>query len=167
MPSDLLTSTAVARTYSPSAVTTEQDSFAKFLRLLEQVNAKVEEIAERTGLRPTSVSLTKTPSLSLPLGEWSFSPGANWLQLSTGDGTNLARVPLELAEKYPDVPKLLERAKMSYDVLCELLELFRVGGTTETDKLSAVFVRNDKPLNPTTVTTFINMLAVVNDVERA
>lgn len=166
MPSELLTSTAVSRPYKQAAVTTDQDNFSKFLRLLEQINGKVDEIMERTGLRPTSLSLTKTPTLHLPLGEWTIRPGANWLELVAGDDTKLARVPTELAEKYPDVQKLLRRSKMSYDMLCELLELFRMGGTTEANKLSAVFVRNDKPLNPTTVTTFINMLAVVNDVEK-
>ncbi len=166
MPSDLLKSTATSRPHNVAAGAEHQDNFTKLLVLVEQVNHKVTQLQERLGTTPTHINLTKTPTLHLPLGEWSTAQGANWLQLQSGDGTNLARIPLELATQYPDVPKLLARAKMLYDVLSELLELFRLGGTTEANKLSAVFVKNDQPQNPTTVTTFINMLAIVNNTEQ-
>lgn len=166
MPSDLLTSTATTRPHNPGQLPNGINDSVRLLTLLEQINTKIDEIGERVGTKPTHLRLTKTPQLALPLGEWSTTQGANWLQLQSGDGTQLARIPMEVVGQYPDVPKLLARAKMLYDVLSELLELFRMGGTTEANKLSAVFVKNDQPLNPTTVTTFINMLAVVNNTEQ-
>lgn len=166
MPSDLLTSSAITRQPPPTGVGTNHDAVAQLLALVRQIDAKMDEVQERVGLKQTTLSLTNTPHLHLPLGEWSISPGGNWLNVRAGDGTELARVPMEIETAYPDVLKLLSRAKMTYAVLCELLELFRLGGTTKADTLNAVFVMNDRPLNPTTVTTFINMLAVVNNVER-
>jgi hypothetical protein len=166
MPSELLTSSAITRPTGHAGVATDQNSLAQLIATVGQINAKLDEVHERLGLRETHISLTRTPQLRLPLGEWSIHPGENWLNLQALDGTKIARIPNEIDAAYPDVLKLLSRAKMMYDLLCELLELFRLGGTTKADTLTAVFVTNDRPMNPTTVTTFINMLAVVNDVDR-
>jgi len=168
MPSDLLKSNAIERQQqetNPTAFGTGTDSLVKIVDLLQQINVKVDEVGERLGLRPTHISLTKTKDLRLPLGEWSISPGINWLQLDSGDGTHIARINNDTAAQYPDIPKILMRSKMLYDVLVELLNLFRKGGTTQANVLTAVFVTNDRPINPTEVATFINMLAILNEID--
>ena len=159
MPSELLASTVASKIPYQTANRISLDGFAKLADMLIQLDGKVTELCERFGLCATELSYNRPSDMLLPWGEWFTKPGINWTELVAGDGTLLARIPLET--DYPDVAELLTRAKMLREVVCELIELFQRGGTKKANELSAIFLRNGQPITPTSTTTYINMLAAV------
>ena len=125
---------------------------------LDGIGRQLTEILRRMDCADERV-FNRPRDLRIPWGEWFVVNGSVDQIIKTGEGKIVAKIPN--GDEYPDLIELLSRAKLMYEVLAELVSLFRKGGTRKANEMTALFVINDKPVAPTEVVTFYHMLVAL------
>ena len=150
--------------FNKTHVVPTTDPLINVMAKLDKLNQSMNEIKERLGLDHTNVGIQKT-SLHIPWSAWEVRHLEYGDEIIAWDNAEqhirLALLPNR--DEWPDVTKVLSKAKETYAVLEELIRLFQNSQTKKANDLSAVFLMNNRPLNPLTVSTFVAMVGALSE----
>jgi hypothetical protein len=161
---DSLMSTHAATPLGQPVVQTA-DASTLLVNRLQAVEAKLNHLIQHLDpvVRPCGVP-SAASRLAIPTEWWRLRDRGSQhvIEVDLQDGTKPFRIAGILKDdQYCDLPLLLMRSRQLYDIVIELLSMFRSGGY-DSPGMTAVFIRSGVAQNPLLVPTFIEMLAAVD-----